>query len=138
MVIDLSRLPSPRCPAARALRLRDRIASRRGAAWAIANALVRRLARISVSPGEATEKLRPGATALTRSHSIALAAAPLPAPPWGDDASEPLALLVLPALPTEQTSEARTQRPAALVGARALPSVCLTPRLLPIPAGCAF
>ena len=139
MATDLSRLPSPRCPAARALRLRDRLAAQRGAAWAIVDALVKRLAKVTPSAGASAEKLRPGASCPTVSASIALSADPLSEPPWQQegegDAAKALADALTPLMAgMEDTFRVSRLRPHALVRACAIPSICLTPRLLPIPA----
>lgn len=137
MVTDLSRLPSPSCPAARALRLRDRLAARRGPAWTIAAALVMRLATVKPSAGPSVEKLRPGSLRPVVSPSISLRAAPRPEPPWQEEGEEEAKALAA-ALPQfagmADTFRFSDLRPPARVGGRALPSVCLTPRLLPIPA----
>lgn len=136
MATDLSRLPSPRCPAARALRLRDRLAARRGPAWTVAAALALRLAKVVVAQGVATSKLRPGATIQEESPSIEMRAELLPEPPWQEgDSAAPDALVLTPQAESMEgiSNEARL-RPPANIGERALPTICLTPRLLPIPA----
>jgi hypothetical protein len=141
MLTDLSRLPSPRCPPARALRLRDRLALRPGAAWAwaIAHALVRRLTTITPVAGERRSKLRPGATTPTESPSISLRAEPLPEPPWrGEEDPAAPALVALPPLfeSMRGISNQASLRPPTNIGA--LPTICLTPRLLLVPAARAF
>ena len=134
MVTDLSRLPSPSCPAARALRIRDRLAARRGPAWTIAAALVKRFAKVTPSAGASAEKLRPGASRPTVSASIALSADSLSEPPWqqaGGDAAKALTDALTPLMAgMEDTFRVSRLRPHALVRACAIPSICLTPRLL--------
>ncbi len=139
MVTDLSRLPSTNCPAARAVRLRDRLAVRCGPAWTVADAMVKRSVRIEACAGPVTRKLRPGAGAATESPSVALRAELLPEPEWQDTAEEAkkLADVQEPLLEAMEDTFAAV-RPPARIGGRALPSVCLTPRLLPVPAARAF
>jgi hypothetical protein len=138
MVTDLSRLSSPSCPAARALRLRDRLAARRGPAWTIAAALVKRFAKVTPSAGASAEKLRPGASRPTVSASIALSADALLEPPWqqeGEGDAKGLSDALSSMFESlEDTFLASRRRPQALVGDLAIPSLCLTPRLLPTPA----
>lgn len=140
MVTDLSRLPSQNCPAARALRLRERLASRRGPAWAIADALAQRWVKIEFCAGPVSRKLRPGATTPTYGHSLGWKIDQLPEPPWQQEAEDAMnnasvAVLAAPIfVAMENTLRLSRLRPQALVRACAIPSLCLTARLLPIPA----
>lgn len=138
MAFDFSRLSSSNCPAARALRLRARLAYGRLTARKLADALVKRLVRVENVAGAVTRKLRPGATRPVEGHDLDMRADPLPEPPWQEEGEGALsaslvALVATLLVATENLRRGRV-RPPAIIRARSLPSVCLTPRLLPVPA----